>query len=371
MPRSARASAAAAGALAQRGRGERRRPVVLGELTQAPCGALAHEHVDIALVPREQTRDEVSPDEARRAGDEVGHRLASGAVVASDRGHRSAAAALPGREPRGAAERLGEDFGARGGLERESLLEGTADAREHRAAVGDERLLGEAGELARERERALQWRAIGHHLADEPHRERLARADHAPGEDQIEGAAETDDPREALRAAIEEGHAEAALGEAERRALGGNSQIAPERQLEAACEAEAGDRGDRGLARRQPREPERSLAALQPVAERLERLEVGARAEGVLALAGDDERARVVFGLEAREGLVQRRRGRPVDRVSPLRAGDREKRRGVTALVADRGESLTSRRACARLRAPRARPCVLPCAARAGLGACS
>ena len=69
----------------------------------------------------------------------------------------------------------------------------------------------------------------------------------------------------------------------------GDAQVAPERELEAAGEAVAGDRGDRRLGRREAGEAER--AAGRVGVERLDRLQVGAGAEGLLAGAGEDEHA--------------------------------------------------------------------------------
>ena len=49
-----------------------------------------------------------------------------------------------------------------------------------------------------------------------------------------------------------------------------------------------------------------------------------------------DQHARLVVGLEAQVGLVQRRRGRAVDGVAAVLAVDRDQRGGAAALVADR-----------------------------------
>ena len=119
------------------------------------------------------------------------------------------------------------------------------------------------------------------------------RVDHAAGEDHVERAAEADDAGQALGAAVDQRHAPAALRVAERGALGGDAQVAPQRQLQAAREAEAGDRGDRRLGRRQAREAHRPLLAHQPSGHRVGRLQVGAGAEGDTAGAGQHEHARV------------------------------------------------------------------------------
>ena len=108
-------------------------------------------------------------------------------------------------------------------------------------------------------QRARQVLALGHDLRQQAHVERLARVDDAPGQDQVERAAEADDARQPLGAAVDQRDAPAPLGEAELRARGRDAQVAPQRQLEPAGQAPAGDRGDRRLARRQAREPERAL----------------------------------------------------------------------------------------------------------------
>ena len=163
---------------------------------------------------------------------------------------------------------------------------------------------------------------------------RLGGVDDAAGEDQVQRAPEPDDPRQPLRAAVDQRDAPAPLGEAELRPGRRDPQVAPQRELEAAGQAPALDRGDRRLRRRQPREPERALGRLQARGERLDRLQVGARAEAHAAGAGDDEHARVVVGLERAERLEQPLGGRPVDGVAPRLAVDRQDGRGARPLVA-------------------------------------
>ena len=74
-----------------------------------------------------------------------------------------------------------------------------------------------------------------------------------------------------------------------------------------------------GVSRVKPNGPS---GAVEPRGEALDRLEVGARAEGDAAGAGDDEHARVVVGLEGRKRLQQLVGRRPVDRVAALLAVD-------------------------------------------------
>ena len=73
-----------------------------------------------------------------------------------------------------------------------------------------------------------------------------------------------------------------------------------------------------------------------------ERLQVGARAERLGAVAGEDERARLVVGLEAVERLAQRKRGGGVDSVPALGTRDREDRCGADTLVAGLGHWLAT-----------------------------
>ena len=153
---------------------------------------------------------------------------------------------------------------------------------------------------------------------------RLLGLDGAAGEDQLQRPAHADDARQALGAAVDQRHAPAALEEAEGRALGGDPQVAPERQLEAAGEAPALDRGDRRLRGGQAGE---ALGPGRVVDVEVDRLEVGAGAEGLAAGAGEDQDAGVVVGLELVEALAQRPRGRAVDRVAALGPVDRQDRR--------------------------------------------
>ena len=124
---------------------------------------------------------------------------------------------------------------------------------------------------------------------------------------------------------------------------GGDAQVAPQRELEAAGEAVAGDGGDRGLGGDEAREAER--AAGRVGVERLDRLQVGAGAERLVARAREDEDRGVIVGLEAVEGVEQGLRRVAVDGVVPLRPVDRDERRRLAALVVDHQPPRTSARA--------------------------
>ena len=117
--------------------------------------------------------------------------------------------------------------------------------------------------------------------------------------------------------------------------LGADPQVAPERQLEAAGQAQpeiAAIVGFDGVSRVKPSGPSRPR--LQPllgdplvVHRRRDRLQVGAGAEGLVAGAGEDQDPRLVVGLELAIGLEQLVGGVRVDRVPALGAIDGEHRR--------------------------------------------
>ena len=110
-----------------------------------------------------------------------------------------------------------------------------------RAAPGGRRASCPAGSRRAARPaRARAPRARPRHdLGHEPDRERLGGLDRAAREDQVERAALADDPRQPLRAAVDQRHAPAALGAAEASRPRSPPQVAPERELEPAGQAPA------------------------------------------------------------------------------------------------------------------------------------
>src|SRR5213078_3186377 len=95
----------------------------------------------------------------------------------------------------------------------------------------------ERHELLRERDRGVERAAGRHDAVHEPDALGLVRVDLPAGEDQVEGTAETDDAGQPVRAAVDEGHAEAALEAPEAGSLACDPQIAPCRELEAPGDA--------------------------------------------------------------------------------------------------------------------------------------
>ena len=86
----------------------------------------------------------------------------------------------------------------------------------------------------------------GDDLVDEAHRQRLRGADLAAAHDEVLGLGRADQAGQALGAAAAGDDAEQHLRLAELRLLAGDPEVAGERQLAAAAEGEAGDRGDGG-----------------------------------------------------------------------------------------------------------------------------
>ena len=87
-----------------------------------------------------------------------------------------------------------------------------------------------------------------HHAVDEPEAMRLLRADLLSGQKKLEGHAGANEPRQALGAAVPGDEPEIDLGLAELRRVGGDAKRARHRELAAAAERVAVDRGNRRLA---------------------------------------------------------------------------------------------------------------------------
>ena len=85
---------------------------------------------------------------------------------------------------------------------------------------------------------------LRHDPVDEPDRERLVGAHLPPAPDQLLGARRADEPGQPLRAARARDDAEQDLGLPDARVVGGDAQVARDRELEAAAERVPPDRGD-------------------------------------------------------------------------------------------------------------------------------
>ena len=176
--------------------------------------------------------------------------------------------------------------------------------------------------------------ALGHDLVGQTHAKRLFRADGSTGEDEVHRVSHADDPREALRASVDERYVPATAGHAELSVLLHDAQVPEARELEASRQGVAVDgaqdrlvdvdlprvaevarpvrhelaqRGRRGVARR---------------AERLDGAEVRARREGVFARPREDGDPEVLVVAEANPCIMQELRRLAVHAVAHLRAVD-------------------------------------------------
>jgi photosystem II stability/assembly factor-like uncharacterized protein len=139
------------------------------------------------------------------------------------------------------------------------------------------------------------------------------------------------------RAAVDERNAPASTVNPEDGVGGGDAQVAPQREFEAARHGVALDRGDHRLAEQHARGPHGAVAVVVHLiaATLAHGLEVRPGAEGS-AGAGQHGDASVVVGVEAPERVRQRRGRRAVDAVLHFRAVDGDDRNRSVEFVADR-----------------------------------
>ncbi len=196
------------------------------------------------------------------------------------------------------------------GIERHPVLEiGARAIRGHRGLRQARELVGE---LASGGERVARW----DDAVDEAERERFFRVDSAAREDQVERTREADQARQPDRAAVDQRHAEPPAEHAEHGILGGDPEIAPQRELEAAGHGMPFDRRDHRLREQHPRWPHRTIAIALDAVTRTggHRLEIRAGAEhAVIAVQHRD--ASGVVGVEAAKRVRECLRRRSVDGV--------------------------------------------------------
>ena len=202
-------------------------------------------------------------------------------------------------------EPAGEDrVAAEAVLVGERLLDAEAEPLVDAAAVVHHRAPRERRRSARRGPPRLECRARGDDAVDEADALGLGRVELAAGEDEVERAAEADDARQPVGAAVDERHAPPPLEAAEARGLARNAEVAPRRELDATGDAPPLDRRDHRLRQREPGRPERTgrpqLGEIPQVRARAERLLV----------AREHRDLRVGVGVERDELVVQPGRGR-------------------------------------------------------------
>src|SRR5712691_8168890 len=162
----------------------------------------------------------------------------------------------------------------------------------------------ERGQLVDQRVDGLVKLAGRDDLGDEPEGERLGGRDAPSPHDRVLGAAEPDQAREALRAARAGDHPELDLGERELDVVGGDTEVAGERQLEPDPEGIAAQLCDHRLGAALGR-GDVPGEARQPL--RLDLEEAGDVSAGGerFARAREDDEADVVVGAELGEEVPE------------------------------------------------------------------
>ena len=186
-----------------------------------------------------------------------------------------------------------------------------------------------------------------HDAIHEPDAVRFGGVDHLAGEEELQRASLADEARQPLRPAVARAEAELHLGLSELRRVGGDADVARHRQLAAAAEREAVDRGDRP-----------AWATSRTGGRRAGR----ARARALRLRSASARRARAMSApaTNARPAPVSdaRRRRRRVARASSIASPSSPMRRVVerVQLVGpidrDRGDAVGDARACMKLVGP-------------------
>ena len=197
---------------------------------------------------------------------------------------------------------------------------------------GDRGVLGDLlGDGAGDVEQA----SLGSEALDQPDGEGLGGIEAAAGEDEVLGAARSDEASEALGSAAAGDDAEADLGEAELGGGGGDAEVAGEGELRATAEGRAVDCGNEdGVAGLDC--PEGAAESAQEgtdlgLAHGGALLEVGAGAEGLLPGAGEDDDPDLLTRGDAGDARVELGEHGAADGVAgpPRRASRPPPDRGV------------------------------------------
>jgi hypothetical protein len=210
------------------------------------------------------------------------------------------------------------DLGAQQALLRAGAAVGVLDGRQ---AIVAHATLRKRRDAKREIDGDVARHAVGHDAVGESDAQRLVGGDGATGENEVERVRQTDEVRQAHRAAVDERHAPAAAKDAEHRAALDDAQIAPERELETAGDGVAADCGDPRLLGLEARRPERRGARRLQADGVVERAQIGARTKGAVG-AGEHADVHRGVGVDGNHGLEERVGGGLVDGVARVQAID-------------------------------------------------
>ena len=204
-----------------------------------------------------------------------------------------------------------------------------------RPPVGAHAELRKGGDLARQLLRRRARRPDGDDPVRQPHLQGLLRLHRAACEDQVERPRESDQARQADGAAVDQWNAPPPAEHPERRVLGDDPQVAPERQLQAPGHCVAFDGGDRRFVEQQPRGPHRPVAFRRHavVLARGELLRIGPGAESP-SFPPEHRHARFRVGLERPEGVRERSRRLRIHCVPRRRPAEDDRRDGPLLLDA-------------------------------------
>src|SRR6266436_2494493 len=183
-------------------------------------------------------------------------------------------------------------------------------------------------------DKRFAWR---HHLVDEAEFVAFLGGDVARGEDHAHGALQTDLARQAVQSAGERGEADVRFGQCEPRILGGNDEIAGQRNLEAAAHRNAVDGGDDRLVAVETRsQPGESAGVPAALAAGGLPFQIVAGAERLVPGAGDDRYPLLRIGGKVVEYLVQFEMRVDMQRV--INFGPRQRHDRDRSLARDLGE---------------------------------
>src|SRR5262245_49473188 len=138
----------------------------------------------------------------------------------------------------------------------QGLAHAEAMAFDRRPPIGPHADLGKAGDLLGKFLRLGAGAALGGEVFTQAERQALVRRHLAPGEDDFQGATQTDDARQAHGSAINQGHTPASTINAKIGILRHHPKIAPQPQLHAPGDGRTFDGGNDGLVQLKPGGPQ-------------------------------------------------------------------------------------------------------------------